>query len=85
MKTETVNVAALKQNLSAYLHKVEQGAEVLVTSHRRTVARLVPDNATDTAIRPPTLPVSALANIRGVKLRKPFSAVQVLLEDRQRR
>jgi prevent-host-death family protein len=85
MKTETVSVATLKQNLSAYLRMVERGDEVLVTSHRRPVARLVPDNGADTAIRPPTLPISALANIRGVRLRKPFSAVQVLLEDRRRR
>ena len=82
---QTVSVATLKQKLSAYLHMVEQGAEVLVTSHRRPVARLVPDNGTGLAVRPPTLPVSALANIRGVKLRKPFSAVQALLEDRRRR
>ena len=85
MKTETVNVAALKQNLSAYLHMVEQGTEVVVTSHRRPIARLVSDNGTGLAIRPPILPVSALAKIRGVSLRKPFSAVQALLEDRQRR
>ena len=82
---KTVNVATLKQKLSEYLRFVEQGDEVTVTSHRRPIARLVPDNGTDPAIRPPTLPVSALANIRGVKLRNPFSAVHVLLEDRQRR
>ena len=81
----TVNVATLKQKLSEYLHLVEQGHEVMVTSHRRPVARLVPENGTGLAIRPPTRPVSALANIRGVKLRKPFSAVQALLDDRVRR
>ena len=82
---KTVSVAVLKQKLSEYLRLVEQGDEVTVTSHRRPIARMVPDNGTGLAIRPPTLPVSALANIRGVRLRKPFSAVQVLIEDRRRR
>ena len=85
MDMQTVNVATLKQKLSEYLHLVEEGEEITVTSHRRRIARLVPDNGTDLAIRPPTRPVSDLARIRGVKLRKPFSAVQSLLEDRQRR
>jgi prevent-host-death family protein len=85
MKTETVNVAALKQNLSAYLRLVERGDEVLVTSHRRAVARLVSENDTCTVVRAPTLPLRALRKIRGVKLPKSFSAVQTLLNDRSRR
>ena len=38
----TVSVATLKQKLSQYLRQVEQGEEVVVTSHRRRVARIVP-------------------------------------------
>jgi len=85
MKTETVNVAALKQNLSAYLRMVERGDEVRVTSHRRAVARLVSENDTCTVVRTPTLPLSALRKVRGITLPKSFSAVQTLLNDRSRR
>ncbi len=85
MKTETVSVATLKQNLSAYLHKVEQGAEVLVTSHRRPVARIVSGKDAGTIIRTATLPLSALRKVRGITPLKPFSAVQALLDDRARR
>lgn len=82
---KTVSVAVLKQKLSEYLHLVEDGEEVTVTSHCRRIARLVPDNGTDLAIRAPTRPLSALAGMRGGKLAKPFSAVQTLLDDRARR
>jgi prevent-host-death family protein len=82
---KTANVATLKQNLSEYLRFVEQGDEVLVTSHRRHIARLVPEHGTGPTIRAPTLPLSALDGIRGVKLAKPFSAEQALLADRGRR
>lgn len=47
---ETTNVADLKQNLSHCLHLVEAGAEVLVTSHRRPVARLVPSGRAAAAL-----------------------------------
>ena len=79
---KTVNVATLKQKLSEYLHFVEQGDEVTVTSHRRPIARLISENGGDRAIRPPTQPMSALRKIRGVTVSKPFSAVQTLLSDR---
>ena len=82
---KTVSVATLKQKLSEYLRFVEQGDEVMVTSHRRPVARMVPDNGTGLVIRPPTQPLSALRRVRGVTLPKPFSAVQSLLDDRNRR
>jgi len=82
---KTASVATLKQNLSEYLHFVEQGDEVLVTSHRRHIARLVPEHSSGLAIRPPSLPLSALNKIGGVKLMKPFSTEQILLADRGRR
>jgi len=82
---KTVNVATLKQKLSEYLHFVEQGDEVTVTSHRRPIARLISENGGDRAIRPPTQPMSALRKIRGVTVSKPLSAVQTLLSDRGRR
>lgn len=82
---KTVNVATLKQNLSAYLHVVEQGDEVLVTSHRRHIARLVPENNSGVTIRPPSLPLRTLASIRGVTPVKAVSAEKILLADRKAR
>jgi prevent-host-death family protein len=37
-----VSVRDLKNRLSEYLRRIGQGEEVIVTSHRRPVARLVP-------------------------------------------
>ena len=82
---KTVNVATLKQKLSEYLHLVEQGDDVMVTSHRRPVARLTAENRNDRSVRLPTQPMSALRGIRGVKVLNSFSAVQALMDDRGRR
>ena len=38
----TVGVAELRQNLSRYLRRVEQGERLLVTDHNRPVAELGP-------------------------------------------
>ena len=38
----TVNIAELKNNLSAYLKQVKNGAELIVKDRNRPVARLVP-------------------------------------------
>ena len=39
---QTVGVAELRQNLSRYLRRVEQGERLLVTDHNRPVAELGP-------------------------------------------
>jgi prevent-host-death family protein len=39
---QTVNIADLKNNLSAYLKKVKSGTELIVKDRNRPVARLVP-------------------------------------------
>jgi prevent-host-death family protein len=39
---QTVNIADLKNNLSAYLEQVKNGAELIVKDRNRPVARLVP-------------------------------------------
>ena len=82
---ETVNVATLKQKLSAYLRRVEQGTDVVVTSHRRPIARLLPEDDSRLTIRPPSLPVSALTAVRGVRPAKAASTERLLLADRERR
>lgn len=81
----TVNVAALKEKLSYYLGLVKQGGEVLVTSHRHRVARILPASAPNSQPREPTRPVKDLRKLKGIKSRRSVSAVKMLLEDRQRR
>ena len=39
---QTVNIAELKNNLSAYLEQVKNGVELIVKDRNRPVARLVP-------------------------------------------
>ena len=85
MAMNTVSVATLKQQLSRYLQRVEGGSEFVVTSHRRPVARLVPESGDGVCVRQPTLPRSRLATVKGVTAKRGFSAVSSLLEDRRSR
>jgi prevent-host-death family protein len=39
---QTVNIAELKNNLSAYLEQVKNGEELIVKDRNRPIARLVP-------------------------------------------
>jgi prevent-host-death family protein len=39
---QTVNIAELKMNLSAYLEQVRNGAELIVKDRNRPIARLMP-------------------------------------------
>jgi prevent-host-death family protein len=82
---ESVSVATLKSNLSRYLAAVKEGKEIIVTSHRHAIARIVPAEKTlsDLDIIPAKKPVSLLKNIKGIKLS--FDPVEFLLEDRRRR
>lgn len=47
---QTVGVAELRQNLSRYLRRVEQGERLLVTDHNRPVAELGPPSSTGPAL-----------------------------------
>lgn len=80
-----VNVAILKEKLSHYLNLVKSGQEVIVTSHRHRVARIVPVTAPSAEIIEPTRPVKNLHKIKGVKLKRSASGVRSLLDDRRRR
>ena len=83
---ESVSVATLKSNLSRYLAAVRKGKEIVVTSHRHPIARIVPpQNATieDLKIIPAKKPVSSIRKIKGVKL--DVDLVAELLADRRRR
>jgi prevent-host-death family protein len=81
----TVNVATLKEKLSHYLGLVREGGEVVVTSHRHRIARILPPSAPDSQPIEPARPVKDLLKLRGVRRRRSVSAVRTLLDDRQRR
>jgi antitoxin (DNA-binding transcriptional repressor) of toxin-antitoxin stability system len=80
-----VNVAVLKEKLSYYLSLVKSGEEVVVTSHRHRVARILPVTAPSAEIVEPTRPVKDLKKIRGITPRRSSSGVKALLDDRRRR
>ena len=80
-----VNVAILKEKLSYYLGLVKSGEEVIVTSHRHQVARIVPMSAAAADMVEPIRPVKALRKLKGIKPRRSVSGVKSLLEDRRRR
>ena len=64
--TITVNTATLKQQLSHYLGLAHQGKDVLITSHKRIVARLLgEDGDSRLPLHEPTKPASAVADIGG--------------------
>jgi prevent-host-death family protein len=81
----TVNVATLKEKLSYYLGLVKKGQEIVVTSHRHRVARILPASAPDAKVVEPSRPVKELRKIKGVRSRRAISGVKTLLEDRRRR
>ncbi len=80
-----VNVAMLKEKLSYYLNIVKSGEEVVVTSHRHRVARILPVNTPSAEIIAPTRAVKDLRKIKGIKLGRSVSGVKSLLDDRRRR
>jgi prevent-host-death family protein len=80
-----VNVADLKEKLSYYLNLVMQGQEVIVTSHRHRIARILPATLSSAETSEPTRPVKDLRKIKGLKLKRSLSGVNMLLDDRRRR
>ena len=63
----TVNTATLKQQLSHYLGLVRQGKDVLITNHKRIIARLLAEveGGLRLPVREPTKDVSILSGIGG--------------------
>jgi len=43
----TVNITELRQHLPDYLKQVQQGEEITITSHGKTIARIVPNRQDD--------------------------------------
>lgn len=79
-----INVAKLKQRLGQYLAKVQRGEEVVILSHQRRVARLIPDSGAVPGMRRPLRPMGDLVAIRGTKV-SGVRAVASLLADRRAR
>lgn len=63
----TVNTATLKQQLSHYLALAREGKDVLVTNHKRIIARLLPEDGGEgrLPLRPPTKDPALLKDIGG--------------------
>lgn len=82
IKASTAN---LKARLGRYLRMVRNGETVAVTSHRHYVAKLVPFNDRDPAIREPVRPMKELRRLCGLRSGKSVDGLKSLLEDRARR
>jgi prevent-host-death family protein len=80
-----VNVATLKEKLSHYLKLVQQGQEVVVTSHRHRVARILPVTAPSLHRRKPSRPVKEVLNLKHIRLHPEGSGVDALIQDRRSR
>ena len=67
MDMTTVNTATLKQKLSHYLGLARQGKDVLITNHKRIVARLLAEveGGLRLPVREPTKDVSILSEVGG--------------------
>ena len=63
---------------------VEEGQELVVTSHQRPVARVISES-TGLVIRPPLRPVATLRTIEGIAMPAASLALEMLFEDRHRR
>ena len=82
----SVSVDTLKNNLCRYLAAVRRGEEIVITSHRHAIARIVPAEKPlmdDLKIIPAKKPVSSLKRIKGMDLQVDLLAE--LLADRRRR
>ena len=82
----SVSTAELKAHLSKYLRMVKNGLTVEVTSHRHSVAHLVPSNSEDQPrLIEPVRPLSDVQHVEGLKTKRSIDGVTELLRDRSRR
>lgn len=85
MSMTTVNTATLKQKLSHYLGLARQGKDVLITSHRRVIARILAEDGEKGRLPliPPSRPASDLKDIGGFGLDS--DPVKTLIKERKKR
>jgi len=82
----TVSTAELKTRLGRYLRMVRNGETIDITSHRHSIAQLVPSSPDHRLeVIEPTRPMEELKALTAVQLQKKADGVSVLLEDRSRR
>ena len=85
MSMTTVNTATLKQKLSHYLGVARQGKEVLITSHKRVIARILAEDGVTGRLPliSPSRPASELKDIGGFGL--DADPVKQLMQERRKR
>lgn len=84
--TPRVRIAELRDNLSKFLRRVENGETLEVLDRDRPIAHLVPIKDEGTRIRPAKRPFSPKAHQHYTRLGPPgFDILDVLLEDRRKR
>lgn len=86
MKT-IVNVAKLKNDLSKYLRLVKNGHEIVITDHKKPVAKVIPlPSDCSLEFLEPTDDLSLLYRLSKRPIEKhTWSAVKMLIEERQKR
>lgn len=62
-----INIKEARGNLSALLHKVEQGEEVIITRHGKKIARLVPPQSKNKSL-PSLAGFRSAINLKGKSL-----------------
>ncbi len=79
------STAELKTHLGRYLRMVRNGETVDVTSHRHSVAKLVPYEDEGPSITEPVRSMKELKDLRGLRSGRRVKGLKLLLEDRARR
>lgn len=87
MKTLQVSVSSLKARLSEYLRLVRKGTQLIVVDHRHPVARVAPleEKEIDFDSTKPTEQTALRGFFPSRKVRRSFSSLDILLEDRKKR
>ena len=82
MDMTIVNTATLKQQLSHYLSLARQGKDVLITSHKRIIARILAETEGKgrLPVQEPTKNVSILEDIGGFGL--PGNPIKDMIKER---
>jgi len=81
-----MKIAALKDNLSATLRRVEAGEEVVVTDRDRPIAVLSPvEDEEGLTITPAKYPFSTIRDKKFPKTRRPVDSLRALLAERGNR
>ena len=80
-----VSTTELKSRLGTYLALVRAGETIDITSHSRSVARLVPSVQEESAIEDPTDPPETLRDLDRLPSGRSIPVVAALLTERRRR